>query len=824
MEQLWQDLRVAARGLLKDRAFSVTTIATLALCLAANIAIFAVVDGVLLKPLPFAEADRLVSLHNSYPGAGAPIADNGVPDYYDRLTALTAFEGLAMYRQNGMTIGGDTRDAERLQGLIVTPSFFQVLRVEAFRGRVFTEEEAEVGKDQKVLLTHGFWQRQFGGADNALGQSLRVNGVPMTIIGVLSPAFRFVDPEIQIVRPVAFTPEDRADDRRHSNSWQQVGRLKAGATIDQVTSQLNAVNRANDERFPQLREVLRNAGFTTKAVGFQEYLVGNISRTLTLLWGGALVVLIIGCVNVTNLVLVRSTARMRELATRHALGASMSRLARQSLTESMLVAVTGGAAGLGLGWWALVSAPLLGVDQLPQGSAIGIDARVVGFTLVLIGVVGAVMAVLPVMALRGTNLAQIVREEGRSGTAGRGARLARRALVTSQVAFALMLLIGAGAMVASLQRVLAVDPGFRGDHVLTGLISPPIARYAGDDELRSVTGRLLEQVRAIPGVEAAGLSSTIPFSGNNNDSLILAEGYQMAPGESVVSPSQVSVSDGYFEAMGARLVSGRWFNAGDIEGRQRVIVIDERLARKFWPKGDAVGKRMFQPESTDDVFKPPPEDQMLHVIGVIGEMRLRAMVDAAGAERPGAYYFPLRQRPQRSMGLAVRAAAEPAALTGQLRQVVGQVDRELPLYNIRSMRERTDEALVDRRTPALLAGGFAIVALLLSGVGIYGVLAYQVSQRRREIGIRMALGAGAPRIFSLVMGEGATIVGLGALFGLAGAFVLRRTLESVLYGVGAMDTTVLAVVGVVLAAVAMLACIIPARRAARTDPTIALTE
>ena len=217
--------------------------------------------------------------------------------------------------------------------------------------------------------------------------------------------------------------------------------------------------------------------------------------------------------------------------------------------------------------------------------------------------------------------------------------------------------------------------------------------------------------------------------------------------------------------MGARLVSGRWFNAGDIEGRQRVIVIDERLARKFWPKGDAVGKRMFQPESTDDVFKPPPEDQMLHVIGVIGEMRLRAMVDAAGAERPGAYYFPLRQRPERSMGLAVRAAAEPAALTGQLRQVVGQVDRELPLYNIRSMRERTDEALVDRRTPALLAGGFAIVALLLSGVGIYGVLAYQVSQRRREIGIRMALGAGAPRIFSLVMGEGATIVGLGALFG-----------------------------------------------------------
>ncbi len=824
MEQFWQDLRVAARGLLKDRAFSVTTVSTLALCLAANIAIFAVVDGVLLKPLPFPGADRLVSLHNSYPGAGAAIADNGVPDYDDRLGALTAFEGLAMYRQNGMTIGGDTRDAERVQGLTVTPSFFQVLRVDAFRGRVFTADEAEVGQDQKVLLTHGFWQRQFGGADSVLGQSLLVNGVPLTVIGVLSPAFRFVDPEIQVVRAVAFTPEERADDRRHSNSWQQLGRLKAGATIDQVQSQLNALNRANDERFPQLREVLRNAGFTTRAVGFQEYLVGNIGRTLTLLWGGALVVLIIGCVNVTNLVLVRSTARMRELATRHALGATMTRLARQSLTESMLVACAGGVAGLGLGWWALASAPLFGVDQLPQGSAIAIDARVVGFTLALIGLVGAVMAVLPIAALQRTNLAQIVREEGRSGTAGRGARLARRVLVTGQVAFALMLLIGAGAMVASLQRVLAIDPGFRGDHVLTGLISPPSSRYPGDAELRLIAGRILEQVRALPGVEAAGLSSTIPFSGSNSDSLILAEGYQMAPGESVVSPSQVSVTDGYFESMGARLVSGRWFTAGDIEGRQRVIVIDERLARKFWPKGDAVGKRMFQPESTDNVFKPPPEDQMLNVIGVIGEMRLRAMVDAAGAEKPGAYYFPYRQRPQRGMGLAVRAPGDPLALAGDLRKVLAQIDRELPLYNIRSMHERTDEALVDRRTPALLAGGFAIVALLLSGVGIYGVLAYQVSQRRREIGIRMALGAGAPRIFGLVMGEGALMVGLGAGLGLAGAFLLRRMIESVLFGVGAMDTTVLAVVGAVLAAVALLACLIPARRAARTDPTVALTE
>jgi predicted permease len=729
-----------------------------------------------------------------------------------------------MYRQSGLTIGGDTTDAERVQGLTVTPSFFRVLRVDAARGRVFTDEEAEVGRDQKVLLTHGFWQRQFGGADDVLGRSLRINGVPFTVIGVLPATFRFIDPDIQLVRPVAFAAAERADDRRHSNSWQQMGRLKPSATVAQVESQLQALNAANAERFPHLSEVLRNAGFTTRAKGLQAHLVGEIGPTLTILWGGALVVLIIGCVNVTNLVLVRSTARMRELATRHALGASMARLARQSFTESLLVATAGGLAGLGLGRWALAAAPLLGVDQLPQTGGIAIDMRVVGFTLLLIVVVGAVMAALPVAVFGRTNLAQIVREEGRSGTAGRGGRVARRMLVTSQVAFALMLLIGAGAMVASLQRVLALDPGFRGDGVLTGLVSPPVSRYAGDDELRPLVARLLEKVRAVPGVERAGMSSTIPFSGSSSDSVILAEGYQMAPGESVVSPHTVSVTDGYFEAMGARLISGRWFTDGDIEGRQRVIVIDERLARKFWPDGDAVGKRMYLPSSPERMLEMPPDEEMLTVVGVIGEMRLRAMVDASGAQRPGAYYFPFRQNPERAMGLAVRSGADPRLLADSLRKAVAEIDRELPLYNVRSMGERTEDVLMDRRTPALLAGGFALVALLLAGVGIYGVLAYQVSQRRREIGIRMALGAGAPRIFGLVIGEGATIVGLGAVFGLAGAFVLRRTLETVLYGVAPMDGTVLALVSLALGAVAVLACIIPARRAARTDPAIALTD
>jgi predicted permease len=336
--------------------------------------------------------------------------------------------------------------------------------------------------------------------------------------------------------------------------------------------------------------------------------------------------------------------------------------------------------------------------------------------------------------------------------------------------------------------------------------------------------RVLDRVRALPDVDAVGLTSTIPFSGANSDSVILAEGYQMAPGESVVSPNQVIVTDGYFEAMGARLVAGRFFTDADVEDRQRVVIVDERLARRFWPNGEVIGKRMYQPESAEKLLEPPGEERMLTVVGVIADMRLSGLVDGGSATRVGAYYFPFRQAPRRSMGLAIRGRQDLRAVTESIRRALAQVDPELPLYNVRTMAERTSEVLVDRRTPTLLATGFAVVALFLSAIGIYGVLAYQVSQRRREIGIRMALGAGAPRIFSLVLGEGAAIVLAGAAAGLLGAYLLRRSLESLLYGVSAMDAAVVAMVASVLVAVATVACIIPARRAARTDPTVALTE
>jgi len=825
MERLLQDLRFATRVLWKDRGFALTTTATLALCLAANVAIFAIVDGVLLKPLPFSGPDRLVRLSNKYPGAGVD-ADgaNGVPDYFDRLKAMPALEALAMFRQTGATLNGPTGDAERIQSMLVTPSFFRVLRVQPFRGQLFTDEQGEVGHEKVVVLTYGFWQRTFAGKDDAIGKDLRIGGEPYTIIGVLAPGYRFISADIQLLRPAAFSAREKSDESRHSNNWQQFGRLKPDANLNAAQAQVDAINAANLERFPQWKEILTNARFHTDVVDFQSNLVKAARPTLTMLWGGAIFVLLIGCVNVANLVLVRASGRLRELATRSALGATFSRLARQSLTESVLLATMGGAAGVGLGWWALKAAPFLGFDQLPNGSDIGLSARVVAFTVVMVGLVGMAVGVIPVLAMRRANLAQVVREEGRSGTQSRGARAVRRVLVTSQVAFALMLLIGAGVLLASFNRVLAIDPGFRAENVLTGTVALPAARYANEDSVRSMTDRFMERVRAIPGVQSAGMTTTLPFSGNNSDSVILAEGYQMKAGESLISPSQVSASDGYFEAMGVHLLQGRLFTADDTAGKPRVLVIDDTLAKRFWPDGNVLGKRMYQPESNQDVIKKPSDDKMLTIVGVIAPMRLRGLVDTSGASKTGAYFYPYRQRPSNAIGLAIRTSQTPDGVIASVRRELAQIDPEVPFYGVRTMEDRLSTSLMDRRTPTLLATGFAVVALFLAAIGIYGVLAYQVSQRRREIGIRMALGAGSGSIFSLVLREGGFIVVFGAGLGLVGSYLVRQTLQSQLYEVGAMDPRVVASVAAALGIVAMTACLLPARRAAKTDPMIALSD
>ena len=824
MDRMLQDMKFAVRFLWRDRSFALTTLLTLAVCIGANAAIFAIINSVLLRPLPVPEPAQLVRIFNSYPRAGVERASNGVPDYYDRLREVDVFEEQALYNTRGMTIGsssgGTGGDPQRVAAMIARPSLLRMLRVQPLRGRIFTEEEGEEGRERQVLLTFPLWQQLYASSESAVGAQMRINGEPHTIVGVLPQGFEFVDPDVRLWVPLAFTSEEKSDDSRHSNNWSMIGRLKPGASVSQAQQQIDALNARNMERFPHFKEILTNAGFRTIARPFQDDLVREVRSTLLLLWGGVLFVLLIGAVNLTNLVLVRSSARMKELATRLALGAGLSTLCRQVLTETMLLTLLGGVSGVAVGYWSLSMLTGLGMSELPRGSEIRMDMTVVFFALSLSLLVGLVVGLAPVVSMRHLNLSQAFREESRSGTSGRSSRLVRRALVASQVAFAFMLLIGAGLLLASFKRVLAVDPGFKPDQVLTARVSPPASRYRGGAELRTFAARLLERIRALPGVQHAGLTSNIPFGDDYSDSVILAEGYQMAPGESLISPYSISVSPGYFEAMGIPTLAGRVFTESDTDTAPGVVIVDKKLARRFWGETNPVGRRMFKPDNAKDLPTPGPKARWFTVVGVVAEVRISGFV--AADDRVGAYYFPHAQETDRGVTLTLKSIGDPLALTPLVRRELAAIDPELPLYNVMAMRDRLDQSLVDRRTPMLLALTFAGVALFLAALGIYGVLAYQVSQRTREIGIRMALGSDASRIFRMVLGEGMVLLGIGFAAGLALAIVARGALQTQLYGIGALDPTVLVAVVIVLGVVALIACAVPARRASRIDPVVAL--
>src|SRR4051812_1549857 len=589
------DLRFAARMLFKERGFSVTAVLTLAVCIGANAAIFAVVNSVLLQPIPVPHAEQLVHMYNAYPGAGLEDGrgSTGVPDYYDRLRETDVFEEQALYNAGGMTLSG-TGEAQRIRAMISTPSLLRLLQVHPVRGRLFTAEEGELGKTNKVILTYASWQQWYGGQDSAIGADLRLNGQPYTIVGVLPRGFSFLDPEVRIWTPVAFSAEDKSDESRHSNNWSYIARLKPGATVEQARQQIDALNRRNLDRFPKLKEILINAGFHTEVIPLQAFLVRNVRSTLYLLWGGVVFVLLVGAVNVTNLMLVRSSARMKELATRHALGAGFVRIGRQLLTETLLLALAGGALGLAFGAGGVRALSLLSLDHTPQGTSVTIDGPVMLFTFGLALGLSFIIGLVPLLGLRHLNLSQAFREEGRSGTAARGARAVRRVLVTAQVAFAFMLLIGSGLLLASFQRVIAIQPGFDSSHVMTGIVSPPASRYKEDADLRAFWNRLMERVRTLPGVQAAGVTSTIPLAGDTSDSVILAEGYVMAKGESLVSPYNSSVSPGFFEAMSIALKRGRYFADSDTDHAPSVVIVDERLAKRFWKDQDPIGRRMWK--------------------------------------------------------------------------------------------------------------------------------------------------------------------------------------------------------------------------------------
>ena len=822
MEVLRRDLVFALRLLRRDPAYTATVLLTLAICLGANAAIFTVVRSVLLRPLPYADPSRIVFMYDSFPGAGVERAGTSVPNYFDRAALAGVFDSAALYQGRGFD-AGDAGSVERLSGQVVTPSFFRVLGIGAGRGRVFTDAEVQPGKDKLVVISHAYWISRFGGREDAIGQSLRLNGEPYVVLGVMPADFVFLDPAVRFWIPETFGAEERAEDSRFSQNHDGIARLAANVTVSQAQAQVDGLNAGVIERSGALKTVIVNAGYRTVISRMDADLVRNVRAALRLLWGGALFVLLIAAINVSNLALVRTSGRLKEIATRYAIGAARARVARQVFTETVLLTTIGAALGLALGAWSLDAVSWIGLDDLPRGHEIHLDATVIAFTIGLAIALGLAIGLVPAIQLAGINMNAVLREDGRTATSSRGARLTRRTLVVAQVALAFVLLVGAGLLLASFDRVLAVDPGFRPSHVLTGRMNPPGSRYADDTALRTFGDRAVSRLRSLPGVEAVGATNILPFSDDNSSTVIIPEGYQMAPGESLVSPNQLRATPGYFEAMNIPLRRGRFFAASDTSDSQSVVIIDERLARRFWPNGDPIGKRMYQPERPEDVVKPSEKTVWKTVVGVVGAVKQQGLVEGEGA-RVGAFYLPYAQNPSRSLGLAVRTSGDPVRLTASVRQALTEIDPALSFFDIRTMSARVERSLDQRRTPMMLALAFAAIALLLASIGIYGVLAHQVSQRRREIGIRIALGSDMKSVVGLIVREGAMLVGVGLAGGLIGAFALRRVIASELYNVDALDPLVIAGVTGMLALASIVACLAPARRAARVSPLVAMTD
>jgi predicted permease len=823
MSTLFSDLRVGLRMLWRDKVFTATAVLTLAVCIGANTALFSVVRGVLLKPLAMPEAERVVVAGNVYPCAGVhePIG-SAVPDYFDRLREVTVFTDQALFRRDDRSIdeGGTP---VRVEATTVTPSFFRVAAVTPQLGRIFTDQEGEPGNEFVVVLSDSFWRARFAGDRSAVGRELRLDGRAYTVVGVMPPGFRPTDDDMALWTPMAFTAEQKSDDSRHSNDAAYIARLKPGATPQQAQAQIDALNAANLDRFLQFKEVLVNAGFHTVVNRLQDQMVKDVRATLYLMWGGSLFVLLIGCVNVANLALVRARTRLKELATRLALGAGRWQIVGQLAVEQLVLAVGAALAGIAIGYGALLSMDAVSLEALPRAQDIGLDRVLVMYTFAAAVLIGLLLGLIPVAATLSANVIGVLREEGRSATSGRGARSFRRGLVVAQVACAFVLLVGAGLLFASFRRVLAVDPGFRTGGVLTGAVSLPESRYADPDSRRRFTDEALRRVQALPGVKAAGATDSLPLGNSASASAILAEGYQAQPGESLLAPAEVRASHGYLEAIGARLVAGRFFNERDTATSPRVIIVDDRLARRFWPNQNPLGRRMYRPDDgADDLTAVTDKTEFMTVVGVVGEMKLRSLTD--GENLVGAYFIPLAQEPRRDLTFVLTADGDPGMLSGALRREVAAVDTQLPVFEMQPMSYWTGRSLANRRSPALLAIAFGFVALFLSAIGIYGVLAYLVTQRTKEIGIRVALGSSASSVFTLVLREGVLLVGAGLVAGGVGSFMLRRTLESQLFGVTASNPVVLFLVTAMLTVVAFSACAVPARRATKIDPLVALND
>ena len=818
MDAFLLDLKYGIRSLWRDKGFALTVLLTFSVCIAANAALFAIVNSVILRPLPVSDANSILIMSNEYPKAGVTGSnDSSSGDYFDRLREMTVFENQAIFRPRNQTVELNG-SPQQIRGMLVTPSWFKLLRVSPAFGRAFTEEEGEIGSDQKVILSYGLWQQLYAGDKSALGRELRISGRPFTIVGVMPPDFNFIDPDVRLWVPLAFTAEQKTV--QHSNNWYHIGRLKPGATLQQAQAQVNALNNANLERFPEFKEILINAGFNTKVKPLQDMLTAGVKKTLYMLWGGAFLVLLIGGLNIANLALARLALRRKEMATRIALGAGRAQLMRRLILENLGLALLGGMGGIVLGAGLLRTLNAIGLEHFPRASEVHMDSVVVLASLALSLAAGVFVGLFPLAGISKIGISDALHEDSRTGTTGKKSRSVRQLLVAAQIGFAFALLVGAGLLLASFRLLLQVDPGFNPNGVVTASVGLPRARYPKGEVLRDFMNRALPAVRAIPGVSLAGATEAIPLGGNHNDSVILAEGYQMKAGESLISPLNISVTPGYFEALGISMVRGRSFDDRDNENARRVVIVDERLAQHFWPDRDPVGLRMYMPGNAKDFLKIDEHTVWLTVVGVARTLRYENL-DGSGAP-VGAYYFPNSQQPASSFTFALKTPADPGSVVRALRSEIARLDPDLAVFDVHSMSERIDLSLSSRRTSMLLANAFGGVSLFLASLGIYGVLTYLVARRTREIGIRVALGSTRAGILKLVLWEGFQLVAIGLVLGVVAAASLQKALASEIYGVRPLDPLVLASVMALLAIVALAACAIPARRATRVDPIVAL--
>jgi predicted permease len=804
-----QDLRFALRILRKQPVFSLVAVLTLTIGIGANTAIFSVLYQILLRPLPYPDAGRLVFVWNAYLKAGHDLARVAIPDYLDRRAEAAAIEDATLFtpRDVNLSIAGRP---EQVVALVVTPSFFSTLGRGPFLGRAFTEADAVPESDRFAILTYGLWTSRFGADRSVVGQAIHLNGGEYIVVGVLPADFEVPWRDAALLLPFSFTAAQRSDAERGNEFSLMIARLRPRATLHQLNAEMQTIVNRLMDRVPQRAAYMRNSGFTGQAVGFRDQLSGDVRLSLYLLQAGVALVLLIACANVANLLLMRATGRLRELAIRSSLGAGRWQIGRQLLIEGVLLSGIGGAAGLAFGALAVRALAALLAGQVPGAAEATIRPAVLAFTAALAVGTALVFGIIPVWSSARETTSSALTDDGSRTTAGRRTGQARTAVVIVETALAAVLLIGAGLLIKSFARVTQVDPGFSSDHVLTTQIALPPARYGTPDAQRSFWQRLLEKTRAMPGVMAVGLISNVPFSDRLSAGTYRIVGRPLAPTERPPHARQDEIGGDYFRAMQIPLIEGRVFNDGDAPDSPRVVVVDKFFADRQFPHDSAVGHQINFGSARNYT-----------IVGVVGTVNSSDLARPVPEER---IYLNATQLSSGGMGLIVKTVLEPSSVVSQVRAIVQGIDPEQPIAETRTMEEWLDRSLQSRRTPMTLLALFGFVALVLCAIGIYGVLAFGVAQRLREFGIRQALGADRRSILSLALAQGLTMTGVGIATGVAASLALTRLLQSMLFGVGPYDAGVISVVAFLLFAVGAAACYVPAVRATRVDPAVALRD